>query len=231
MDDGASPRDFRAMRDVAAAYDAHRVRLGIAETKQGGMGFHALVSVSPEWIDAGGDRYDRNNPRNRALLLQAVRWLESWCGVGTVYAARMDMDEVGAGAVDAFVMPASIDGRTGRLTISASKALTRMRLKHGERMSFVALQSDWALHCKNHLDREIERGRPKTETLIQHLEVEEYKAAASEAGHRVCAAAAKAEAPAELARVLLEKLSQLELTAEERLAAEQAAEALAALLR
>lgn len=185
LKDGAKSSDFNAMRDVAAAYDGHRVRNDIAETSQGGMGFHAMVSISPEWFTVeGGHLHDTGNPRNQQMFVRAVAWLQSWCGLGSVYAARLDLDETGGGTVDAFVMPVRVDRRTGKRTISTSKPLHEMRSKHGERMSYVALQTDWADYARQHLDPAIMRGTPRAETLIDHLGVEEYKAAHVEAKRR-----------------------------------------------
>ena len=208
--DGISTHDFAGMRDVVAAYDAHKARRDIRETKQSGIGFHAVISVSPEWvIEDGGDLHDPKNPRNLRMLREALRWLESWCGKDSVYCIRMDLDEEGGGVVDAFVMPAKIDKRSDRLTISTSKVLTAIRKKHSERMSYVALQTDWAKHCQSFLDHSIKRGTRKVDTRAEHLEMEEFKQASSKAARRL---AQKAE---EL-QILIEKMQKLELTAQER---------------
>lgn len=154
-------------------------------TKQGGYGLHVMVAVSREWVEATGSLHHPRNPRNKMLIEAALAWVRSWAGPESVYAVRLDLDETGGGNVDVFVAPIRIDGRSGRPTVSHSKPLTEIRLRRGQRMSFVALQDDWADYCKANLDPDIQRGVPKKETRIQHLEVEEFKAAGSEAKHRL----------------------------------------------
>lgn len=96
----------------------------------------------------------------------------------SVYAARLDLDETGGGNVDAFVMPVRVNGRTGKRTILTSKALREVGAKHGERMSYVAVQTDWSDYAREHLDPAIMRGTSRAKTLIDHLGVEEYNKAA-----------------------------------------------------
>lgn len=213
---GSTGREFGPMRDVVAAYDFHLQHHGIRQTKQGGMGFHALISVSAAWVAEAGGVHDINNPRNRSLLLEAVKWVESWCGRNSVYAGRVDLDEEGGGNVDVFVMPVRIDKRIRAPAISASKALTELRLKHGQRMSYVAAQTDWAEWCQSRLDSRIQRGRPKAETLIDHLEVDEYKAAHTEARRRADLVYAQAALELEQLRLIVHGLRQLGLEAEDR---------------
>jgi hypothetical protein len=209
------------MRDVEAAFDAHLARHQIEPGQGAGrLGFHAMITVSPEWVSAaGGDPHDQKNPRNQLLLLQAVSWIESWCGENSMYCARIDLDEAGAGVVDIFVAPWRKDGRARRVErnrISTSKALTELRRKHKERMSYVAMQTDLADFCRKHIDPDIRRGRPKVETEAEHLEVEEYKEARTEAGRRLKAAAIEYEEATERLRTLIEKVRAMELTVVER---------------
>lgn len=219
--DGADTSDFTAMRDVEAAFDAHLARHHIEPGQGAGrLGFHAMIAVSPGWVSAaGGDPHDQKNPRNQLLLRRAVRWIESWCGENSMYCARLDLDEAGAGVVDVFVAPWRKDGRSRKVErrrISTSKALTELRQKHNKRMSYVAMQTDLADFCRKYIDPEIRRGRPKVETGAEHLEVEEYKEARTEAGRRLKAAAVEYEEAAEFLRTLIEKLRAMELTVAER---------------
>lgn len=216
--DGVPSSDFVAMRDVATAFDAHLARTG-AKVGQGsgGMGFHAMVTVSPEWISADGeDPHSKGNKRNQELLRGAVGWVESWCGQGSVYCCRVDLDEEGAGVVDVFAAPTRPDGRSNTLRISTSKALAELRRAHRERMSFVALQSDWASYCQQHLDAQIRRGRPKAETRAEHLEVDEFKQAATEASRRLHSAIERAERTRSELWELLDAAKAIEMTVQER---------------
>jgi len=219
--DGADVNDFTAMRDVEAAFDAHLARHHIESGQgEGKLGFHAMITISPEWVSAGGhDPYDRKNPRNRSLLLQAAKWIESWCGPASVYCARIDLDEAGAGVVDVFVAPWRKDGRSRkfeRKRISTSKALTELRLKHKERMSYVAMQTDLADFCRKYIDPKIRRGRSKVETGAEHLEVEEHKQARTKAGRRLEAAAVEYEKATECLRTLIERVRSMQITVAER---------------
>ncbi len=228
---GSDASDFEAMRDVEVAYDQKKVVTGAVEPKHGDLGFHAIVSVSIEWIEETGNLHDPENPRNRQLIREVTRWLNSWCGKGAVYAVRLDLDEAGGATVDAFVMPVFVDGRNGKKTISTSKPLTALRKKHNERKSYVAMQTDWALYCRKRLDKRIERGIRKSERLIDHLTVEEFKEAKTEFGRRIRKTAEHAERLADALNVILDRLDRTVLTAEERQAAQDAHEEAVALQR
>ena len=65
----------------------------------------ALCVISPEWVKAAGDLHDPDNPRNRALFDQAKAWAESWAGKGSVFGARLDLDEAGGAVVETYRMP------------------------------------------------------------------------------------------------------------------------------
>jgi hypothetical protein len=83
-------------------------------------------------------------------------------------------------------------------------------------MSYVSLQTDWWRWCQEHLDPAIERGTPKSETLITHLEVEEYKAARSEVALRMNRATEVRDAKIAVLTRLIKRLEAMELTVEER---------------
>jgi hypothetical protein len=86
----------------------------------------------------------------------------------------MDFDEKGGGVIDVFVAPVRIDGRSKKPRISRYKALKEIQKRRGRRMSYQALQDDWAEWCQLHLDPQIQRGTPKVETRAENLSVEEY---------------------------------------------------------
>lgn len=207
---------FSKDRDVVAAFDVHLAAHGAHVTTQGGYGLHAMISVSRDWVEAAGDLHNPDNPRNRQLITEAVRWVQSWAGQESVYAARLDLDETGGGNVDVFVAPIRIDGRSKTPTVSHSKPLTELRLRRAQRMAYVALQDDWADHCRRHLDSEIRRGVPKAETMIGHLEVEAFKAAGVEAQRRLRARLVRLDADLLRLRELLEQARAIVATAEER---------------
>jgi len=129
-------------------------------------------------------------------------------------------DETGGGNVDVFVAPIRIDGRSKTPTVSHSKPLTELRLRRAPRMAYVALQDDWADHCRRHLDPEIRRGVPKAETRIQHLEVEAFKAAGLKAQRRLKARLAGLDADLLRLQEMLARAREIVATAEEREALE-----------
>jgi hypothetical protein len=165
------------MRDVEAAFHAHRKRHGIGDTKNGGLGLHLMVIVTSSFITDQGQLHDPNNPANQALFAESMAFARSVFGENSLYAARMDLDETGGGVVDLFLTPAAIDGRSKTLKIATSKFFTALRLKHRERMSYAALQTEWANWCNAHLSPAFERGKRKAVTRAEHLGVEEYRQA------------------------------------------------------
>jgi hypothetical protein len=218
LKDDVEESQFSKDRDVIAAFDDHLIRYNAGVSAQGGYGLHAMISVSREWIEAAGGLHDTHNLRNRQLIKEAVRWVKSWAGEESVYAARLDLDETGGGNVDVFIAPIRIDSRNGKPTVSHSKPLTKIRVRRGQRMSYVALQDDWAEHCQRHLDPAIQRGVPKAKTTLQHLAVEEYKAAGEDVRRVFKAKRAQIETDARHVRELLAHMQDIVATADERMA-------------
>ena len=159
-------------RDYLAAFKAHKAELGAGERKGAPLCMQALCVVSPEWIKAAGDLHDPDNPRNCALFDQAKSWAESWAGKGSVFGARLDLDEAGGAVVDLMISPV----RTSRSkpVISTQKALVELKAATGERNEYSALQTSWADWSRQHLDSQIERGTRRTITDRQHLTPETY---------------------------------------------------------
>jgi hypothetical protein len=161
-----------------ALYRLCQERRGFAERQGAAIGEHLLVGVSPSWIEAAGDLHDPENPRNKMLLDNAVAWVESWAGEGSVFGARLDLDETGGGVVDVFVAPVfeqkHKSGRT-KLTVSVNKALTKLQARYGTGYSYEALQTSWHAWAQEHLDETLQRGEPKYKTNREHLSIAEYK--------------------------------------------------------
>jgi len=148
-------------RNVLGAFKAFKDATGTKEQKGASMALHLLLVVSPEWIDASGDRHDPNNPRNRMMFDQAKQWAEKEFGEGSVICSRMDMDEKGAGVVDVFVCPTAVvhqKGREPKKVISTRKALLALQKREKRSKCYRALQDSYARHCQQNMDPDIKRG-------------------------------------------------------------------------
>ena len=159
-------------RDYLAAHKAHKAELGAGERKGAPLCMQALCVISPEWVKATGDLHDPDNPRNRALFDQAKAWAESWAGKGSVFGARLDLDEAGGAVVDLMIAP--VRESRGKPMISTQKALVELKATTGERNEYSALQTSWADWSRQHLDAQIERGTRRVITDRQHLTPETY---------------------------------------------------------
>lgn len=183
-------------RDYLAAFKTHKAELGAGERKGAPLCLQALCVISPEWVKAAGDLHDPGNPRNRALFDQAKAWAESWAGKGSVFGARLDLDEAGGAVVDLMLAPVR-DSR-GKPVISTQKALVELKAATGERNEYAALQTSWADWASQHLDARIERGTRRMITDRQHLTPETYGLVKDKAREEVLRD--RAQAP-DLARV------------------------------
>jgi Plasmid recombination enzyme len=159
-------------RDYLTAFKAHKAEMSAGERKGAPLCMQALCVISPEWVKAAGDLHDPDNPRNRALFDQATAWAESWAGKGSVFGARLDLDEAGGAVVDLMIAPVR-DSR-GKPVISTQKALVELKAATGERNEYSALQTSWADWASQHLDAQIERGTRRMITDRQHLSPETY---------------------------------------------------------
>ena len=159
-------------RDYLTAFKAHKAELKAGERKGAPLCLQALCVISPEWVKAAGDLHDPDNPRNRALFDQAKAWAESWAGKGSVFGARLDLDEAGGAVVDLMISP--VRNSRGKPVISTQKALVELKAATGERNEYSALQTSWADWASHHLDAAIERGTRRMITDRQHLTPETY---------------------------------------------------------
>ena len=159
-------------RDYLAAFKAHKIELGAGERKNAPLCLQALCVVSPQWVEKAGDLHDADNPRNRQLFEQAKEWAEGWAGKGSVFGARLDLDEKGGAVVDLMIAP--VRESRGKPVISTQKALTELKGPTGERNEYSALQTSWADWCRDHLDASIVRGTRREITAREHLSPETY---------------------------------------------------------
>ena len=106
-----------------------------------------------------------------------MQWAQS--ELGGVFGVRMDFDEMGGAVVDVLVAPIREQGRKGerRDFVAVNQSLTELKRKHGQKLSYPALQDSWFEWARRHLSPEIERGKPVGETQRQHLSPEGYAAA------------------------------------------------------
>lgn len=149
-----------------------RLRWGQVNARARLSACRLLCVISPEWVKAAGDLHDPDNPRNRALFDQAKSWAESWAGKGSVFGARLDLDEAGGAVVDLMISP--VRESRGKPMISTQKALVELKAATGERNEYSALQTSWADWSRQHLDAQIERGTRRVITDRQHLTPETY---------------------------------------------------------
>ena len=176
-----SPDDPLALE---AAYRGFRKATGAVEGKGAAIMAHMIAVISPEVLAETGDPRDPNNPKVRALFEQAQEWARSEFGDESLVASRLDVDEAGAGVVDLFVCPTAMQaggrGRKPKLTISVKSGLEAIAAKNGNKRSYSAIQDSWGEWASQHIDRRLKRGKPKRETMLQHVHAdilrEEYEA-------------------------------------------------------
>ena len=184
-------------RDVFAAYKAHKARHKIGETKNGGVGLHVMTIISERHFAQTGDVHNANNPRIKQFFVESINWADQTFGAGSVYMARLDLDEFGTGVVDMFLAPHRVDGRSKNMKVCGSKVLVEIAKKAGIKMSYTALQTSWAKWCQSRIDPTILRGRPVEETGAKHLPVDRFKAVAAAEMRR-----AEEQAALEVQRIL-----------------------------
>lgn len=168
---------------VEAAYRGFKKATGAVEGKGAAIMAHMIAVISPEVLAETGDPRDPNNPKVRALFEQAQAWARSEFGDESLVASRLDVDEAGAGVVDLFVCPTAMQaggrGRKPKLTISVKSGLEAVAAKNGNKRSYSAIQDSWGEWASQHIDRRLKRGKPKRETMLQHVHAdilrEEYE--------------------------------------------------------
>lgn len=166
--------------DLVGAFKAFKSKTGAVEGKgKAAIALHVIAVISPELIRDAGDPHDPRNPVNQRIFAEAQNWARKTFGEGSVLQARMDMDEEGAGVVDLFVCPTAMmmGGRRQqeKLTISVNSALSASQKATGERNGFSALQTSWANHARSTVDYRLLRGRPKSETMRQHVHADLFR--------------------------------------------------------
>ena len=174
------------------AWKKAKAALGASTYGQAPIAAHVLAIISPECIDAAGDRYDPRNAVNILLVKEAVVWAEVVFGRGAVFAGRLDLDEAGAGVVDLCIMPVRerlMNGKTRKRIITLHGALDECRQEHGTATGFAALQTSWWRHAKENIDDRLERGVPKALTARHHVHADVYRAVAATVEPRVRAEA------------------------------------------
>jgi len=165
-----SPDDPLALE---GAYRAFKKATGASEGKGAAIMAHMIAVISPEVLAESGDPRDPNNPKVRALFEQAQAWARSEFGGTSLVAARLDVDEAGAGVVDLFVCPTAMQsggrGRKEKLTISVKSGLEAVAAKNGNKRSYSAIQDSWGDWASQRIDPRLKRGKPKRETMREHV--------------------------------------------------------------
>ena len=177
---------------LVEAWQKAKVVLGASTYGQAPIAAHVLAIISPECIDAAGDRHDPKNAANILLAKEAVVWAEVVFGRGAFFAGRLDLDEAGAGVVDLCIMPVRerpMNGKSSKRIISLHGALDECRREHGMKTGFAALQTSWWRHAKKYIDTRLQRGVPKNVTARHHVHADVYRAVAATVESRVRAQA------------------------------------------
>ena len=179
---------------LVAAHDALVTREDVVLRKSAAIAMHLLVIVSPSWLSPkDAERRNPENERVRALISGAINWTQT-AGLGPVFGARYDLDELGSGVVDVFAAPIR-EVRRGRprkdgsqktaREITVARALSELASAESAksadskrtRRSYSALQDSWARYATAHLDQRIQRGKPRAETGREHLLPDDFREA------------------------------------------------------
>ena len=224
------PRPVPWAADIRGAVAERMAETGAQPHPHAGqpLGLGLGIGVSVPWIEEGGNIHDPHNPNNRDLRRQVRAWLRHVFGPGLII-MRADYDEMGAGYIDAVVVPVedmSFGGRPGPNpafglpghedepeylpqptvpTVAVTAALARINEQYGyapRARKFVGLQDSWAEWAQQYLDPRIQRGQKATVTRRKHLPADEF-AAHIEARKKE---AADAEAEAEAATRLRDEI-------------------------
>ena len=150
---------------ISHAYELHLRQSGARPWGKAAPVLHMLAITSPEWVDASGDPYDKNNPRVAALTREVKAWANA--KLGGVFAIRYDVDEYSRGVVDIFCSPVRVIRNRPR--VSPNEALKELQHETRCRRSFEALHTSWASWAQQHLDSCFERGLPKVVTGAEHI--------------------------------------------------------------
>ena len=159
--------------DICAAHAAHVEATGAVPYGNCAEALHLLVMISPERVKAAGDPYSKENSFAAAMLREARAWADT--DIGGCFAVRYDVDERSAGVVDVFCAP--VREYRGKVRIMPNSALRALQEREEATKSYPALQDSWARHCQEHLDPNIQRGKPKSETGVKHISQDLIRAA------------------------------------------------------
>ena len=190
------PRPIPWIADVRDAIDQRIADTDALDRDGQPSALHMIIGVSDRWLRETGSPYDPHNPRVRQLLIQAILWVEHGFGRGSVVAARIDLDEVGAGVVDVIVVPVTdmaigrprivrddYGGETEipvepRPVIAPATYIRRLDEAHGHHRAakWRGVQDDWHAWCVAHLDPRIQRGIPARVSGRRHLPRDQYAA-------------------------------------------------------
>lgn len=152
------------------------------------LSMNLIVGVSSRWLDVGAPEDDPNYRRDYennkligALLKYAIAWANREFGpkdAPAVYAARLDLDEMGTGNVDLFIAPLRPEKRSGNLFVSVRKSMAEFAGRYGwhRSRSFIPLQDSWTRYASDRLKAHFRRGDPVAETGRQHLSPETMRA-------------------------------------------------------
>ena len=149
---------------------------GATPRKNASIGLHLLATVSDAWLEEGKNVA---NQKGR-LFHEARQWADLTFGKGSLFGARIDLNEKGRSTVDLFVCPVRTQkigrGRKEKLMVAPSAALAGVAVSQGRHpaQSYAALQDSWAEHCAKRLDSRIKRGKSKIETGLVNLSPEDY---------------------------------------------------------
>ncbi|NHN84765.1 hypothetical protein GOB93_08930 [Acetobacter musti] len=210
--------------ELEIAYKAFKEATGASEGKGAAIMAHMIAVISPDVLAETGDPRDPNNPQVQALFEQAQAWARSEFGEESLIAARLDVDEKGAGVVDLFVCPTAMQsggrGRKPKLTISVKSGLeavakkypmppnedgTPVLNKYGrpkKKRNYSALQDSWGDWASQHIDQRLRRGDPKKETQRKHVHADLLRERAEELDRRERAIEEKEWNTAEIVRAI-----------------------------
>ncbi|ARO16042.1 hypothetical protein BVG79_p4000002 (plasmid) [Ketogulonicigenium robustum] len=196
----ASPLVYKTL-DLRSAYDAHTK--GVRQNKAAKKPvLHFIVRFPPELLDER--RTNRSKEElQRAMVRQAVEFINETHGGNAVFAARLDRDEAGESIVDVFASPV-YEKRTkrtppdqpGEMWSSATKFGRELADKHREeiqrrhsgaapnysapRAVGIALQSEFAAFFERRNNIKLEPKREKSDGAPDRLETEAFKAVETE---------------------------------------------------
>ena len=165
--------------DLVASFRHHKEAQQAQERPGCAFALHLLAVVSPEWLD---EIPEEKSARQAMFVKAAIDWANASLGDGSVFAARLDLNEKGDSVVDLFAAPVREQtfsngkaSRTKRMT-APSQALDELAKQWGRKKSYSALQDSWSAYARKHLDMRLQRGKPKSTRGADQLSPEQYGA-------------------------------------------------------